>query len=470
MLAEKSNDHESRELFLLSNKSIRKIRLPEIYGKACWYSSCGWLLTIGEDFASQLINPLSREIINLPKIDTFPGAIDPINWEYAILKVVLVLESNLVLIVWEFKKLGFCHIGDNKWTSVEHGLDNYFIQDIAFYNEEVYTFDFNNNIQACNVNEKDQAVLVHLATIPEDVYYRHMTTSSANNSVFKGFFEKQKLTGFNFINWYRQLRIILSIEDKLNYLEKPIPPALNYNMHSLGKTINKLHAMLKLYEQTLPKNNAPALHAIRADKVQKKRNYPQYLAELLKKKKNITLGAGGSGLLKNMSLVYLERWQGNLTHIKWKGPKTWSNAHRLFQKKVDNQLGKTIKSLRFDRRGEYMSQEFLDHLNDHGIIGHCTPPYTPQHNGPEGNDMPQISIKDNEVWLLVELPPNGKTVGCKWLFKKKTDIDGVVHTYETRLVSKGYTQTLWIDYEETFSPVADKRDIRILIAILATKY
>ncbi|GJX39703.1 hypothetical protein Tco_0253006 [Tanacetum coccineum] len=45
----------------------------------------------------------------------------------------------------------------------------------------------------------------------------------------------------------------------------------NYNMHSLGKTVNKLHAMLKLHEQTLtlPKNNTPALHAIRAGKVQK---------------------------------------------------------------------------------------------------------------------------------------------------------------------------------------------------------
>ncbi|GJS92644.1 retrotransposon protein, putative, ty1-copia subclass [Tanacetum coccineum] len=27
------------------------------------------------------------------------------------------------------------------------------------------------------------------------------------------------------------------------------------------------------------------------------------------------------------------------------------------------------------------------------------------------------SMKDNEVWILVELPPNGKTVGSKWLFK-----------------------------------------------------
>nr|GEW29104.1 retrotransposon protein, putative, Ty1-copia subclass [Tanacetum cinerariifolium] len=39
------------------------------------------------------------------------------------------------------------------------------------------------------------------------------------------------------------------------------------------------------------------------------------------------------------------------------------------------------KSLRSDHGGEYMSQEFLDHLKDHGIIAHHTPPYTPQHNG-----------------------------------------------------------------------------------------
>nr|GEW10276.1 zinc finger, CCHC-type [Tanacetum cinerariifolium] len=303
-----------------------------------------------------------------------------------------------------------------------------------------------------------------------------MTTSSTNNSVFRGFFEKQKLTGPNFIDWYRQLRIVLSIEDKLNYLEQHIPPVpvapagqqvtleilaahaawvkgskeipglmlmtmkpeiqrnleplhahemlkelktlfaqqaeqellqttrdfhscrqeegqsvssyvlkmkgyidnlerlghpatlglgvsliliglrkeyvgfvQNYNMHSMGKTVNELHAMLKLHEQTLPKSNAPALNAIRAGKVQKsnkhkkshsqkgakgrnqgkgkfvpkpkippppkrenptkdyichecgeighwKRNCPQYLVELMKKKKNTASGAGGSGI------------------------------------------------------------------------------------------------------------------------------------------------------------------------------
>ncbi|GJZ81044.1 retrotransposon protein, putative, ty1-copia subclass [Tanacetum coccineum] len=77
------------------------------------------------------------------------------------------------------------------------------------------------------------------------------------------------------------------------------------------------------------------------------------------------------------------------------------------------------------------------------------------------------SMKDNEVWDLVNLPPNGKIIGSKWLFKKKTDMDRAVHTYKAHLVVKGYTQTPGIDYEETFSPVADIRAIRILIAIEA---
>ncbi|GJZ43174.1 retrotransposon protein, putative, ty1-copia subclass [Tanacetum coccineum] len=77
------------------------------------------------------------------------------------------------------------------------------------------------------------------------------------------------------------------------------------------------------------------------------------------------------------------------------------------------------------------------------------------------------SMRDNEVWEIFDIPPNGKTVGHKWLFKKKTDMDGAAHTYKARLVAKGFTQTSGIDYEETFSPVADIRAIRILIAIAA---
>ncbi|GJW73480.1 retrotransposon protein, putative, ty1-copia subclass [Tanacetum coccineum] len=64
------------------------------------------------------------------------------------------------------------------------------------------------------------------------------------------------------------------------------------------------------------------------------------------------------------------------------------------------------------------------------------------------------SMYDNQVWNLVDATTGLKTIGCKWIFKKKTDMDGKVHTYKARLVAKGYTQTHEIDYEETFSSVA----------------
>nr|GEU87329.1 hypothetical protein [Tanacetum cinerariifolium] len=79
------------------------------------------------------------------------------------------------------------------------------------------------------------------------------------------------------------------------------------------------------------------------------------------------------------------------------------------------------------------------------------------------------SMKDNDVWVLVELPPIATTVGSKWHLKKKTDIDGVVYIFKVRLVAKGFTQTYMVDYKETFSSVVDLRAIRILIDI-ATYY
>ena len=77
------------------------------------------------------------------------------------------------------------------------------------------------------------------------------------------------------------------------------------------------------------------------------------------------------------------------------------------------------------------------------------------------------SMYDNQVWSLIDASEGLKTIGCKWVFKKKTDMDGNVHTYKARLVAKGFRQTHGVDYDETFSPVAMLKSIRILLAIAA---
>ena len=77
------------------------------------------------------------------------------------------------------------------------------------------------------------------------------------------------------------------------------------------------------------------------------------------------------------------------------------------------------------------------------------------------------SMYSNQVWLLVDPPDGVKPIGCKWVYKRKRRVDGMVETFKAQLVAKGYTQKEGFDYEETFSPVAMIKSIRILLSIVA---
>jgi hypothetical protein len=48
------------------------------------------------------------------------------------------------------------------------------------------------------------------------------------------------------------------------------------------------------------------------------------------------------------------------------------------------------------------------------------------------------SIMSNETWEVVDRPYEYKSVGCKWVFKKKLRPDGTIEKYKARLVAKGY--------------------------------
>ncbi|GJS82076.1 retrotransposon protein, putative, ty1-copia subclass [Tanacetum coccineum] len=119
-----------------------------------------------------------------------------------------------------------------------------------------------------------------------------------------------------------------------------------------------------------------------------KRNCPAYLAELIKKKKQVgtassldIFGLRGARKLKQGAL-YLYVGNGVRAQVEAIGSFDLVLPNGLvFKNEVENQLGKTIKALRSDRGGEYISQEFKDYLKACGIVQQLTPPYTPQHNG-----------------------------------------------------------------------------------------
>ena len=81
------------------------------------------------------------------------------------------------------------------------------------------------------------------------------------------------------------------------------------------------------------------------------------------------------------------------------------------------------------------------------------------------------TLSKNHTWDLVTLPPRKSVVGCKWIYKIKTCIDGSIECYKARLFVKGFIQEYEIDYEETFTPIARISFVRALLAVaVASKW
>ncbi|GJT97990.1 zinc finger, CCHC-type containing protein [Tanacetum coccineum] len=75
------------------------------------------------------------------------------------------------------------------------------------------------------------------------------------------------------------------------------------------------------------------------------------------------------------------------------------------------------------------------------------------------------SIMGNNTWVLTDLPPGCKPLGCKWIFKRNLKVDGTVEKFKAMLVIQGFKQKSGIDYFDTYAPVARISIIRLLIAL-----
>nr|GFA69116.1 retrovirus-related Pol polyprotein from transposon TNT 1-94 [Tanacetum cinerariifolium] len=74
-----------------------------------------------------------------------------------------------------------------------------------------------------------------------------------------------------------------------------------------------------------------------------------------------------------------------------------------------------------------------------------------------------------KVWRLVPRPEGKTIIKTKWIFKNKKDETSLVIQNKARLVAVGYSQQEGINYDETFTPVARIKAIRLFLAYAAHK-
>jgi len=77
------------------------------------------------------------------------------------------------------------------------------------------------------------------------------------------------------------------------------------------------------------------------------------------------------------------------------------------------------------------------------------------------------SLKDNNTWILVDLPPNRKPIKGRWVYKTKLKQDGSIDKYKARWVAKGFLQKYVIDYTETYHNTVKPMAYRILFTLAA---
>lgn len=94
-----------------------------------------------------------------------------------------------------------------------------------------------------------------------------------------------------------------------------------------------------------------------------------------------------------------------------------------------------------------------------------------------------FELEDKDLWLkavqdelmrlnkmnvykqINKIPINANLISCRWVFTYKRDLNGNIIKRKARLVVRGFTQQIGIDFKETFSPTLKQDSFRIITAI-----
>jgi len=77
------------------------------------------------------------------------------------------------------------------------------------------------------------------------------------------------------------------------------------------------------------------------------------------------------------------------------------------------------------------------------------------------------TLKKKHTWDLVKAPEGANVMDSKWVFAIKWDGEGNRIKDKVRLVGKGYTQQIGVDYDETWAAVTCLESVRMTAAIAA---
>ncbi|GJX03093.1 retrotransposon protein, putative, ty1-copia subclass, partial [Tanacetum coccineum] len=220
-------------------------------------------------------------------------------------------------------------------------------------------------VNPCLIFDRRKAYGMRLNIQEQLLDYEHMThpVQNINHSAFRSMFEREKLSGNNFNDWFRQLKLVLRFEKKMFVIEQPLPAAPAAD--SAANVLVEWNAIYDAYNEWKRFDLIQTFHACKQEEGKPVAAYVIQMKGYVDQLERL-------GKMTRKSFPHRPERVTDLLGII---------CTDVFKNEVENQLGKTIKALRSDRGGEYISQEFKDYFKTCGIIQHLTPPYTPQHNG-----------------------------------------------------------------------------------------
>ncbi|KAF5391957.1 hypothetical protein D9757_003238 [Collybiopsis confluens] len=83
-------------------------------------------------------------------------------------------------------------------------------------------------------------------------------------------------------------------------------------------------------------------------------------------------------------------------------------------------------------------------------------------------DVEMDNHREKGTWELVDPPPGANIMDCRWVYDIKLDGHGKWIRDKARLVGKGFTQQLGVDYTETWAAVSRMESIRMVAAVAAS--